>query len=307
MVALVRGKASRSGRSRAPAPVISAKAKPKTSGRSTKLKAASHAGLPPRVALIAASGAVALCAGLILFTGNRMSLVQAGAGRTVYRALGAIGFEMTSLQIAGASPFATDDIVAATGLKKHDPILGIDLHAVRAKVMQVGWVDSATVTRILPGTLVIRVVERTPVAVWQVGGQVGVIDAQGRVIREADPAEFSQLPLVVGAGANASDGSVFALIRARPRLAERLEALVPGFLAAVPADTFTGRPLSYARRGDGYLLYGVGQNLADDGGTDFGGWIVGGEWRERPTSANPATTDIVVRMPIPKRPLRRAP
>ncbi|MEI7933105.1 MAG: cell division protein FtsQ/DivIB, partial [Alphaproteobacteria bacterium] len=222
----MRGKASRSGRSRAPAPVISAKAKPKTSGRSTKLKAASHAGLPPRVALIAASGAVALCAGLILFTGNRMSLVQAGAGRTVYRALGAIGFEMTSLQIAGASPFATDDIVAATGLKKHDPILGIDLHAVRAKVMQVGWVDSATVTRILPGTLVIRVVERTPVAVWQVGGQVGVIDAQGRVIREADPAEFSQLPLVVGAGANASDGSVFALIRARPRLAERLEALV---------------------------------------------------------------------------------
>ena len=88
---------------------------------------------------------------------------------------------------------------------------------------------------------------------------------------------------------------------------ERLEALVPGFLAAVPADTFTGKPLSYARRGDGYLLYGVGQNLADDGGTDFGGWIVGGEWRERPTSANPATTDIVVRMPIPKRPLRRAP
>jgi len=226
MVALVRGRGNRNTRSRAPAPVISAKPKPKSAARGTKLKGAGRAGLPPRIALIAASGAVALCAGLILFTGDRLSLVQTGAGRSFYAALGAMGFEMTSLQVAGASPFATDDIVAATGMKKHDPILGVDLAAVRGRVLQVGWVDSATITRNLPNTLVIRVVERTPVAVWQTGGRVGVIDAHGRVIREADPAEFSQLPLVVGAGANASDGSVFALIRARPRLAERLEALV---------------------------------------------------------------------------------
>jgi cell division protein FtsQ len=226
MVALVRGRGNRSGRSRAPAPVISAKPRPKSAARSSKLKASSRAGLPPRVALMAAFGAVAICAGLILFTGNRMSLVQASASRAVYSALANMGFEMTSLQVAGASPFAADDIVAATGLKKHDPILGLDLNAVRAKVLQVGWVDSATVTRMLPNTLVVRIVERTPVAVWQVGGRTGVIDAKGRVIREADPAEFAQLPLVVGPGANASDGSVFALISARPRLAERLEALV---------------------------------------------------------------------------------
>jgi cell division protein FtsQ len=55
---------------------------------------------------------------------------------------------------------------------------------------------------------------------------VGVIDGQGRVIKEAQPYEFANLPLVVGAGANATDGSVFQLIRERPRLSERLEALV---------------------------------------------------------------------------------
>lgn len=87
----------------------------------------------------------------------------------------------------------------------------------------------------------------------------------------------------------------------------RLDALVPGFLAAVPADGFSNGPLFYERRGDGYLLYGVGQNLADDGGTDGYGWIVGGEWRDEAGSPIHPAGDIVVRMPMPKRPLRRAP
>ena len=218
MDALVRGRAGRSASSRAAAP-----SKP---ARSSKLKASARAGLPPRVALIAASGAIAICAGLILFTGNRLSLAQHGMASAFYGALGSVGFEVTSLQVAGASPFAADDILKATGLRKHDPILGVDLANVRQRVLAVGWVDSATVERQLPHTLVVRIVERTPVAVWQINGQVGVIDAQGRVIPEAQPFEFANLPLVVGAGANATDGSVFEMIRARPRLAERLEALV---------------------------------------------------------------------------------
>src|SRR4051812_23900312 len=103
MVALVRGGGNRSARTRA-APVVSAKPKSKPAARGSKLKPG-RAGLPPRIALIAASGAVAICAGLILFTGDRLSLVQASAGRGFYGVLGAMGFEMTSLQVAGASPF----------------------------------------------------------------------------------------------------------------------------------------------------------------------------------------------------------
>jgi hypothetical protein len=50
------------------------------------------------------------------------------------------------------------------------------------------------------------------------------------------------------------------------RLPETLEALVPGYLPAVPCDPFDGAPFRYsAERG---LLYSVGANLVDDGGTD---------------------------------------
>jgi hypothetical protein len=45
-----------------------------------------------------------------------------------------------------------------------------------------------------------------------------------------------------------------------------LEALAPGYLPAVPEDSFSERPPIYAPTGAGYTLYSVGPNMIDDGG-----------------------------------------
>ena len=47
---------------------------------------------------------------------------------------------------------------------------------------------------------------------------------------------------------------------------ETLASLVPTYLAAVPIDPYSDRPLVYRRTDDGYLLYSVGSNRVDDGG-----------------------------------------
>jgi len=82
---------------------------------------------------------------------------------------------------------------------------------------------------------------------------------------------------------------------------ESLDALVPDVVAVVPTDPFAGAPLRYERRGDGYLLYSVGTNGIDDGGTN--GEVVKGEWLppgdEAAAAATPA--DLVVRVPQPRR------
>ncbi|MDP6633795.1 MAG: hypothetical protein QGG42_02775 [Phycisphaerae bacterium] len=49
---------------------------------------------------------------------------------------------------------------------------------------------------------------------------------------------------------------------------ETLAALRPKYLKAAPKDRFTGKPLKYTRKGDGYVLYSVGKNLKDDSGDD---------------------------------------
>ena len=54
------------------------------------------------------------------------------------------------------------------------------------------------------------------------------------------------------------------------KLPERLEELVPQFLPQVPTDPYDGQPLRYIVREDEYLIYSVGPNRIDDGGTDDG-------------------------------------
>jgi hypothetical protein len=59
---------------------------------------------------------------------------------------------------------------------------------------------------------------------------------------------------------------------------ERLEALVPQFIARLPHDIVNGEPLKYRRTENGsFLLYSVGWNETDEGGQTFAGAPGGGD------------------------------
>jgi hypothetical protein len=65
-----------------------------------------------------------------------------------------------------------------------------------------------------------------------------------------------------------------ALAAERYRLAEkawpdRLDALVPRYLDAVPTDPFDGKPLRWRRTDDGLVIYSVGPDRVDNGGKLF--------------------------------------
>jgi hypothetical protein len=51
------------------------------------------------------------------------------------------------------------------------------------------------------------------------------------------------------------------------RLPQRLESLVPDYLPQLPRDHYSGGPLVYRLNGEGYLLYSVGSDRTDDGGS----------------------------------------
>jgi hypothetical protein len=50
---------------------------------------------------------------------------------------------------------------------------------------------------------------------------------------------------------------------------ESLNVLAPRYIARVPRDLFNQQPLHYKRQADGCLLYSVGANTKDDGGSTF--------------------------------------
>jgi hypothetical protein len=57
---------------------------------------------------------------------------------------------------------------------------------------------------------------------------------------------------------------------AEGRLPKSLDNLVPSCIEAIPTDPFDGNPLKYRVRQSGYVVYSVGEDLTDEGGTERG-------------------------------------
>jgi cell division protein FtsQ len=228
MPAVVRGGGRSSTRPRAKAPASPRKGRgrPSAPASAAKLHAAQSVRLSPTLAGLMAVGVLAIGLIVTLATNDRgLHLVQS-VGNGLADETAAMGLKVKSIHVQGASPMASADILAATGIKAGQPILTVDLAALRERLQKVGWVKEVRVVRLLPDTLVLVVTERTPLAVWQQGARTLVVDVDGKTVKEADPGRFPELPLVVGEGADEAAPTILGEIAQRPWLKPRLEALI---------------------------------------------------------------------------------
>jgi cell division protein FtsQ len=175
-------------------------------------------GIAAMVIAVGAIGAVALT--------HRGEARKPAQASMLGRALAPLGFTLRQVQVQGAPDQAKADILRAANLTTGQPILGIQLDALRKRIETAGWVKEAKVVRLLPDTLIIAVVPRTPLVVWQHLGVAHVVDSDGQVIGDADPGRFPDLPLVVGDGAARTAGAILPLLRGRPKLMGLVDALI---------------------------------------------------------------------------------
>ena len=209
------------------APAKSAAKRGPTGGRAPARSAApNRGGLAP--ATIASLVGVVVVLGAIAFvaTNSRVHHFVGKITADIDAQLTAQGLRVESLRIHGATPDAQTDIARASGLYLDQPILDVDLKALRARIEQVGWVKSARVVRLLPNVIEIDIAQRPTFAVWEHAGHAMVIDNTGRTIPEADPGRFASLPIVVGEGADQAAPAILPVVRAHPMVMGRLDALV---------------------------------------------------------------------------------
>ncbi|WP_188946509.1 cell division protein FtsQ/DivIB, partial [Polymorphobacter multimanifer] len=136
----------------------------------------------------------------------------------------AAGFEIHHVEVQGAREVPRMVVYNAVLQGTSNPLLGADLAAIRAELQRHPWVADASVSRRLPDTLVVRLAERQPVALWQHRQRFHLIDIGGRVLGTGDLDRFAGLPLVVGPGANHQIADWLTLTAASPQLAGRIEA-----------------------------------------------------------------------------------
>jgi cell division protein FtsQ len=107
------------------------------------------------------------------------------------------------------------------------PLLAIDTAAARDRLEQLPWIERASVARLLPDAVQIRLLERQPLALWQRAGRFEVIDRAGEVIEGAlrdHPDEYGHLRVLVGEGGPQEAASLFALLSTEPDLSSRVVA-----------------------------------------------------------------------------------
>lgn len=138
----------------------------------------------------------------------------------------AAGLEYRELVVEGRRNTPQDLIRAALGVERGDPLLHFSPEEARARLETIAWVESAHVERRFPGTIFVRLTERTPFAIWQHGGRFSIIDREGKVVTSETLDAFGPLPLVVGAGAHQHAAALYDLLLAHREVLRRTQALV---------------------------------------------------------------------------------
>ena len=136
--------------------------------------------------------------------------------------VGRAGFQVKKVEVVGADRIDRLKVYDIALAQKDRSMAAVDLDSVRADLMKYGWIKDARVSRRLPDTLVVDIVERTPAAIWQHNNRLSLIDEKGVVLEPVTVATMPDLPLVIGPKANQRSQDLDRLLTEASSLKELL-------------------------------------------------------------------------------------
>jgi cell division protein FtsQ len=139
-------------------------------------------------------------------------------GTAVSETVGEAGFRVDEIQIDGLKRMDRMTVYEEAFRQKSRAMPLVDLAGVRERLIQYPWIEDARVSRRLPNTLRIFIVERQPAAIWQNHGQLLLIDGTGVPLEPVKREAMPDLPLIIGEGANSQEPARRALLDSAPAL-----------------------------------------------------------------------------------------
>ena len=134
------------------------------------------------------------------------------------------GLGIEDVQISGNEE--TSELWALETLELAGSLVSFDVAEAQKRLATLPWVEQASVRKFYPSTLAVKIVERTPYALWQHDGEVFVIDRSGAEITLLEESRFAKLPFLVGGGANQTAAGLLADLLAQPTIAAGMRAAV---------------------------------------------------------------------------------
>ena len=162
-------------------------------------------------------GAVALA-----WTVANLAGVPALANAQIASIAADAGFEVRRVEVRG--------VKRMNELKVYERVLGereramplVDIANLRAQLLSLSWVEDARVSRQLPDTLVVDIVERTPHAVLRKPDRLVLIDATGHELEPVSEARAKGMLVISGPGAGQQAMALTKLLETAPALQPRV-------------------------------------------------------------------------------------
>ena len=161
-----------------------------------------------------------------LWSGGLLSRVVEQAKWTLIAASAEVGLRVEEILVVGRHETPRRALLNAVRLARGAPIMAFDPETAKRRIEALPWVRLATVKRMLPDTVLLGVVEREALALWQHKGRFALIDHEGTVIKDPGLERFSGLLVVVGKDAPAHAAALLGMLATQPTLLAQVKTAV---------------------------------------------------------------------------------
>ncbi len=134
------------------------------------------------------------------------------------QAAGRAGFEVKRVEVRGVDRVNELKVYEIVLAEKDRAMPLVDIDQLRADLLQFGWIEDARISRQLPDTLIVDIVERVPHAAWDNGRKLTLIDKSGAVLGEITEAQAHGFPRISGQRANERVEDLTTLLNEAPAL-----------------------------------------------------------------------------------------
>ncbi len=135
-----------------------------------------------------------------------------------------MGFTVENVLVEGRNHTDADILKAIISVEKGDPLFSFDPDKAREQIKKINWVRDARVERRLPDTVYVGLQEKKPLVLWQTGGELELLDEEGKAITKDKLGRFKDLIIVMGDDAPAHAPELMKNLNAEPFIASRVKA-----------------------------------------------------------------------------------
>ena len=129
------------------------------------------------------------------------------------------GFEVRHVRVSGNERMGEQIIFDRVFSQyRETPMPQVNLEAMREDLLELAWVEDARVSRQLPATLAVDIVERKPHAVLEKADRLMLIDVNGVELEPVSRTRAKEMLMISGPGASRQVSSLERLLEAAPAL-----------------------------------------------------------------------------------------